>query len=127
MSNKSEKRTFNMKNLAGLFPRFGRVKEEEKLKLEKDLAEAAAARGLKASDNWPIVKLILDELKDEAVNKTSQRNAPDKELRWANNRFETIDQFYEKLETKIKKGISAQPIYSKLKEKENGRPTSKTG
>lgn len=89
--------------------------------LEKDIAEMTAARGLKNSEYWSFVESLLKELNNEAVKKLSQRDAPEKSLRWANNRLETIAQFYEKLEAKIKKGDFAQSIYTKLKEKQNGR------
>ena len=112
-----KERTFSIKKVAGIFSsRRNKVDD-----LEKDVTEMIAARGLKNSEYWPFIESLLTDLKNEAVKKLSQRDAPEQSLRWANNRLETIAQFYEKLEAKIKKGDYAQPIYTKLKEKQDGR------
>ena len=116
-----KERIFSVKKLAGIFNKNSDKSES----LEKDIAEMTAVRELKNSKYWPFIESLLKELKDEAVKKLSQRKAPSEDLSWASNRLNTVSEFYEKLEAKIKKGDFAQQIYTKLKEKEDGR--RKTG
>lgn len=124
-SNKKEnERCFSMKKVAGIFSRSNANKEKME-SLGKDILEGTAAKGIKNSESWPFIKSLLTELNDEAGKALKERNASDQKLRWANNRIETVDQFYTKLEAKIKKGDTAEKTFKRLKEIEDARPNRK--
>lgn len=121
---KKNERCFSMKKVAGIFSR-SKANKEKMQALGRDILEGTAARGIKNSQYWPFIKSLLTEINDEANKVLKERNAPDQNLRWANNRIETVDEFYTKLEAKIKTGDNAEKTFNKLKEIEDARPKRK--
>lgn len=109
-------RKFNVKQKLARFT----MSKQEKIEIYRhDAGAGEKVNKLYANKElWSVVKEHLDSFHDEAVKRISQRNLPDEELRWVNDRISLISEIYKKFDAKKKLGDLAQ---QKLKEMEDVR------
>lgn len=98
--------------------------EEQIKKMQVDLAKAEGLNEILTHRNWPIVRVILNDLKDQAVKELSRKGLESRDMERLNHRLELLTDIDNVFDSIMKHGTDALKTLEKLKEKNDDRSTS---
>ena len=93
-------------------------------KAEADLVKAEGLQKILTNKDWPIVRVIFDDLRSQVVSELSRRGLESKDMERLNHRLELLKDIDNAFDSIMKHGTDALKILEKLKEKSDDRSAS---